>query len=358
MLVQKYSDRYPGESEKRKPETLFDLQLDFQPTVSSFFIFFVVSFRLDTPWQIDFDRFSKSKALVIFFSWKDRKEFMIASLKELTGNDSFDFDELARRGQISCPTAPALWTNGEIELSTHGITIKGMVEGLMEGVPSADFLLLQDIGNRLVLVLGDVKGKGFTPSEDGIYDGYDPFEVARSAVDVKRFIIKVISESSENLNRAEKPAEILAKKIYKEGSTSLQNALFDCVIVVVEQIENKTSLHICIGGALGVWTTDDRSQFQSAPMEYRSSNFSYIGDSGATFCQHELVLSSRGACVLHTDGFAEPLDSEVFHEMIQMSFNRDSESIRTRLQSHIKKEFEMPRNDDTSLLIILPQPSI
>lgn len=273
-----------------------------------------------------------------------------------------DILELESRKQFQCPITQL--DNDNVDEVVADINVRGIVTGLLEGVPSGDFLLVQDLGGRVVAVLGDVMGKGFTVDPTGKDSNVDPFCIARLAIKLRDRITSICRSDAKEILSSDKPAVTVARKITQLAKRYFNGTdrLVDCAIVVIESPTPETvetsaqigsKFHVCIGGSLGVYKFSQEYGLEHlGESETRGPPFplsEYVGD--YTEIRGQLQLGQ--SLILFTDGFLDDTTDINAAKGVIAPVDESSENNPVEaLENHLMNTNGTPREDDTSILVI------
>ena len=157
---------------------------------------------------------------------------------------------------------------GSFLLHTVNYSIDWAKEGVLEGVSSADFISVVDIGGRIIVLLGDVEGKGcLVPREDqGEGLSSDQRAAASSSATsaslYQNLFYSVCTENAATILSSEKPAITAVHRIFEALEKKSVAKSLDFAIVVLDVDPDRHNAqriaHICAAGVSVFLDTNDR----------------------------------------------------------------------------------------------------
>jgi hypothetical protein len=243
--------------------------------------------------------------------------------------------------------------NAPISLETPNYSIDWAKEGVFEGVSSADFISVVDLGGRILVLLGDVEGKGCLVPREDQGEGLSSDQIATAsngatcATRYQALFSRVCEENATMILSSETPAVTAVKIFFEALEGKRVPKSLDFALIVLDKFDtdqNNPQLiaHICAAGVSVFLDADD----QQRKIEPNATPFypGIFGTENGTHLfennkQHSIPLKSGERIVVASDGLERTKELPPYWE-------------NTETKTPIEKALEqMPRNTTADELL-------
>jgi hypothetical protein len=206
--------------------------------------------------------------------------------------------------------------NAPISLETPNYSIDWAKEGVFEGVSSADFISVVDLDDRILVLLGDVEGKGCLVPREDQGEGLSSDQIATAsngatcATRYQSLFSRVCGENASTIISSETPAVTAVKIFFEALEGERVPKSLDFALIVLDKFDTDQNnpqpiVHICAAG-VSVFLDADDQQIKIKPNAtpfypgiYGTEDGTHLFENNK---QHSIHLKSGDRIVVASDG--------------------------------------------------------
>lgn len=152
------------------------------------------------------------------------------------------------------PECPLRRPSGTPSLYTDKYSVTVAQSGVYEGVDSADLAAVADLGNRLIVLLGDVEGKGCLVPRGDQGEGLTEEELnlassgAACAIRYREIFSEICSKEKDAILASKEPALTVIRTLFAALDGAGVSKSLDFALVVLDTNRDQLTAHFCGAG--------------------------------------------------------------------------------------------------------------